>query len=132
MDKQFAKVEVQRTMAEQKIEDNLSKLSEDMKLLIQGMEVMETASKGSTSSERTITNKGKGKRIMNEKQVQEEKSEQNTNSVVDEGVGAPCASNICEIPLFDMRLRKLKVPIFKGDEEENVDGWLHRVERYLW
>ena len=44
-------------MAEQKIEDNLSKLSEDMKLLIQGMRVMGNASKRSMSSEGTITDK---------------------------------------------------------------------------
>lgn len=30
-----------------------------------------------------------------------------------------------------MRLRKLEVPILKGEEEENVDGWLHRVEHYF-
>lgn len=30
-----------------------------------------------------------------------------------------------------MRLRKLEVPIFKGEVDENVDGWLHRVERYF-
>ena len=91
-----------------------------MKLLIHRMGVMGSASKGSTSSERMITDKGKG--IMNEEQVQEEKSEQKTNLVVDEGVGVPCAPNIREIPLFDMRLRKLEVSIFKGEEEENVDG----------
>ena len=37
MEIQFAEAEVRRTMAEQKIENNQSKLSEDMKLLIQGM-----------------------------------------------------------------------------------------------
>ena len=91
-----------------------------MKLLIHRMGVMGSASKGSTSSERMITDKGKA--IMNEEQVQEEKSEQKTNPVVDEGVGVPCAPNIHEIPLFDMRLRKLEMSIFKGEEEENVDG----------
>ncbi|TYJ97047.1 aminoacyl-tRNA ligase [Cucumis melo var. makuwa] len=30
-----------------------------------------------------------------------------------------------------MRLRKLEVPIFKGEECKSVDGWLHRVERYF-
>lgn len=30
-----------------------------------------------------------------------------------------------------MRLRKLEVPISEGEEEENVDGWLHRIERYF-
>ena len=129
MEKQFAEAEVRRTMAEQKIENNLSKLSEDMKLLIQGMGVMGSASKGSTSSERTIADKGKG--IMDEEQAHEEKSEVKTNPVTNEGFGVPCAPNQREIPLFDMRLRKLEVPIFKGEEEENVDGWLHRVERYF-
>ena len=90
---------------------------------------MGSASKGSTSSEKTITDKGKG--IMNKEQVHEEKSEQETNPMVDEGVGVPCAPNIHEILLSDMRLRILEVPIFKGDEEGNVDGWLHRVERYF-
>lgn len=47
-------------MVEQKIDDNMSKLSEDMKFFIQGMSVMGSASKGSTFSERTIIDKGKG------------------------------------------------------------------------
>lgn len=48
-----------------------------------------------------------------------------------EGISAPCGLNSREVLLFDMRLRKLEVPIFKGEVDENVDGWLHRVERYF-
>ena len=94
-----------------------------MKLLIHGMGVTGSASKGSTSSERTITDKGKG--IMNEEQVQEEKSEQKTNPVVDEGVGVPCAPNICEIPLFDTKLRKLEVRYLKGRKKRTwMDSYI--------
>lgn len=53
-------------------------------------------------------------KIINEEQIQEEKSEQKTNLVVDEGIKVPCAPNHREIPLLDMRLWKLEVPIFKG------------------
>lgn len=47
----------------------------------------------------------------------------------EDGIHAPSNK---EVPLFDMRLRKLEVPIFKGEDDGNPDGWLHRVERYLW
>lgn len=30
-----------------------------------------------------------------------------------------------------MRLQKFEVSIFEGEEGENVDGWLHHVERYF-
>lgn len=40
-------------------------------------------------------------------------------------------SNTKEVPLFDMCLRKLDVPIFKGEERENPFGWFNRVERYF-
>lgn len=33
-----------------------------------------------------------------------------------------------KIPLFDMRLRKFKVPIYKGEEQENPYGWLNHME----
>lgn len=49
---------------------------------------------------------------------------------MNEGIRVPCASNQCEIPLVDMRLRKLDELIFKRGEEGNVDRWLHSVERY--
>lgn len=45
-----------------------------------------------------------------------------------EGIHAPRSK---DVPLFNMRLRKLEVPIFKRDEDKNLDGWLHRVERYF-
>lgn len=51
--------------------------------------------------------------------------------VIDEGTSAPCGSNNRKVPLFDMRLCKLEEPILKGEVEENVDWWLHRVERYF-
>lgn len=50
---------------------------------------------------------------------------------MNEGIRVPCAPNQRDIPLFGMRLWKLEVPIFKGEEEENVDEWLHHVERYF-
>lgn len=98
-------------MAEQKIESNLSKLSEDVKLLVQGMGVMGSAPKGSASSVRTITNKGKG--IMIDELIQGEKGEQHTNLVANDGINVPYVSNNREVRLFDMRLRKLEVPIFE-------------------
>lgn len=58
-------------MAEQKIESNFSKLSKDVKLLVQGMVLMGSASKRSASSERTITDKGKG--VMIDELIQGEK-----------------------------------------------------------
>ena len=36
-----------------------------------------------------------------------------------------------DVPLFDMRLRKLEIPIFKGEIGEDPLGWFHRVERYF-
>lgn len=41
------------------------------------------------------------------------------------------APRVREVPLFDMRLRKFEVPIFKGEEGEDLNNWLHRVERYF-
>lgn len=36
-----------------------------------------------------------------------------------------------EVPLFDMRLRKLEIPIFKGEVGEDPIGYFHRVEWYF-
>lgn len=33
------------------------------------------------------------------------------------------------VPLFDMRLRRFEVSIFKGVDNKNPVGWLHQVER---
>lgn len=119
METQFAKAEIRRMVVEQKIKDNLSKLSKDLKLLVQGMGVIGSASRGSTSNERTITDKGKG--TMNEEQIQGKKSERESNPIVDKGIRVPCVPNHREIPLFDKSLLKLlEVPIFRGKEEENV------------
>lgn len=74
-------------VVEQKIKDNLSKLSKDLKLLVQGMRVMGSASRGSTSNERTITDKGKG--TINEEQIQGKKSERESNPIVDKGIRVP-------------------------------------------
>lgn len=30
-----------------------------------------------------------------------------------------------EVPLFDMRLRKLEIPIFKGEVGDDLLGWFH-------
>lgn len=82
-----------------------------------------------TSSKRTISDKGK--KPLETESTQGVKNNQKTNPISSEGVSAPCGSNNREIPLFDMRLGKLEVQIFKGEVEKNVDGWLHQVERYF-
>lgn len=68
----------------------------------------------SASSERTLTNKGK-------QPMREEHQQQGSSSKKERR----------EVPLFDMRLRKLEIPIFKGEVGEDPIGWFHRVERYF-
>lgn len=38
---------------------------------------------------------------------------------------------MCSVPLDDNRLGKLEVPILKGKEDEDSNGWLHLVEHFV-
>lgn len=48
-----------------------------------------------------------------------------------ERLGSTSEKEKREIPLFGMRLRKLEIPIFKGEARDDPLGWFHRVERYF-
>lgn len=74
------------------------------------------------SSERTRIDNGK-------KLIDIESKEKEGNSNTHNEVGT--LTGVRGIPLFDMRLRKLELPIFKREVSEGPDGWLHCVERYF-
>lgn len=93
------------------------------------MEAMGRVAGDGASSERTIMDKGK--KVMEAELVQAIKSNQRADLGSEEGISVLCSSNNKEVSLFDMQLRKLEVSIFKGEVEENVDGWLNQVERYF-
>lgn len=78
------------------------------------------------SSERTVTNKGKGVMDDHPRPKVKEKEDGLT-----ENAEGSTKSSTRESPWADLRLRKLDMPIFKGEEDEDPDGWIHRVERYF-
>lgn len=74
-------------------------------------------------SKRTVTDKGK--RVMGSSL--ENQGNDDRQKKVEERDGFHTSSNK-KVPLFNMRLRELEVSIFKGEDDDNPDGWLHRVE----
>lgn len=100
----------------------IDSLNHQMQFILSRLDAMNVgADYGSTSSKRTVTDKGKG--------VAKSTSKESMKGIEEEG-GIHTPGNK-EIPLFDRRLQKLEVPIFKGEKDKNPNGWLHKVERYF-
>ncbi|XP_038904464.1 uncharacterized protein LOC120090832 [Benincasa hispida] len=131
MEARLSAVEEQLTLLQVGMENRMDQRFREMQQITESMMIAKIEALGETLEQKMI----RPLEVWSKKLeiLKEGESGSSEKTVMDRGK-QPAREDVGErreVLLFDMRLRKLEIPIFKGEIGEDPMGWFHRVERYF-